>query len=138
MNCRVSTFSCNVYFVYLQNRYVYSCILKKSCIFVYNRVFFLKNQKKIRKFEFQFTHYKPKFPCFLATYGFFYWRIISYIKKIAFRLLLSLLEWLKLQRSVFGSIHAIQFLRSIATFMRSIQILCNFVYFVYVSKSCIV
>ena len=131
VNCRVSSFSCNVYVVYLQKPLRVFVYFKKSCIFVYNRVYSCicsEKSKKNRKFEFQFTHYKPKFPCFLATYGFFYLRIVCYIEKIAFRLLLSLLEWLKFQGLI-------------ATFMRSIQILCNFVYFmyfVYISKSCIV
>ena len=76
VNFRVSNFS---FIVYLQNIYVYSCILKNrvfSCIFVY---FFLKNRKELRKFEFQFTH-KPEFPSFSATYGFLYLCIVCYIE----------------------------------------------------------
>ena len=60
-----------------------------SCIFVY---FF---RKKERKFEFQFTHYKPK--SFLVTCDFVYLHIVCYIENIAFRLPLGLLEWLKFQ-----------------------------------------
>ena len=81
VNCHVSSFRVSCISCICKNRYVYSCTI------VYIRVFFLKN-KELRKLEFQFTHYiqqfEPKFPGFLATCGFFYWRIVCYIEKISF------------------------------------------------------
>ena len=72
-----SELSCIKFFVYRVFRFMYLQkqlrvfrYFKKSFIFVYIRVLYFLKIKKVRKVEFQFTHYKQQFePKFSKFFG---------------------------------------------------------------------